>query len=86
MFAKSVAAVATIGNHPSRYPGQPVEQGNGVRQFVRLPWRQDERDSPADRVAYNAGLGSIAATRPAKRFTMVSLCRSVGFLAAPAAL
>lgn len=86
MLAERVAAVAAVGDNPARHIGQPLEQRDCVRQFVRLAWRQDERYGPADDVGDHAGLGPIAAARPAKCFTTVPLCWSVVFLAAPAAL
>ena len=74
MLAEGVAAVATVGDDPTGHVRQLVEQCHGVRQFVRLPRRQYESDGAADRVGDHASFGAIAATRPAKCFTMVSLC------------
>ena len=86
VLAKGVAAVAPVGHHPPWHPRQPVEQRHRVGQFVGLSWRQHEGYGAAETVGEDAGLGPKAATRTAKCLTMVSLCRSITFLAAPAAL
>ena len=54
-------------------------------QLVGLSRRQHESYGTAKAVGEHAGLGPKAATRAAKRLTMVWLCRSISFLAAPAA-
>ncbi len=73
VLAERVATVATVGDDPAGYVWQLVEQRHSMRQLVRLPWGQDERHGPADCVGDHASLGSIATTRAAKCFTMVSL-------------
>src|ERR1700712_1630750 len=85
VLAEAMAAVATVGDHPAGYAWQLLEKGHGMRQFVRLPRRQHKGHGSADGIGDHAGFGAKAATRPAKRFTTVSLCWSVAFLAAPAA-
>ncbi len=73
VLAEGMTAVATVGDNPAGHARQLVEQRHGIRQLVRLLWCPDESDCPADRVGHHASLGAIAATRPAKCFTMVSL-------------
>jgi len=66
-----------------RHAGQACEQRHGVRQFMRLAWCEGEGTSPA--VGDHTSFGAIAATRTAKRLASTPLCRSGGFLVAPAA-
>ena len=54
-------------------------------QFMRLTGRDPEGDGAAQTVGDHASLGAIAATRAAKRFTIVSLSLRSPFRAAPAA-
>jgi hypothetical protein len=42
VFTKGVAAVTAISDHPAGHVWQLIEKSYGVRQFVRLPGRQDE--------------------------------------------
>jgi len=56
-----------------------------VGSFVRLSWRDAEADSTPSSAGDHAGLGAIAPTRAAKRFTIISLGRRSHLSAAPAA-
>lgn len=85
VVAEAMAGIAAVAHHPLGHAGQLAEEWDGVRQFVRLSRRDAKADGAASSVCDHAGLGAIAATRPAKSFTSVSLgCRSPLF-AAPAA-
>lgn len=72
-FSKGVARIAAVRRHPFRHARKAGEQRDCLRQLMRLFWRQSEGHRPAGAVGDHAGLGPIAATRAAKRFTMVSL-------------
>jgi hypothetical protein len=85
VLTEAVTRVASVTNDPLRHSGQLLEQGNGVREFVRLTRRDPERDGVPSRVGDHASLGAIAATRAAKCLTMVSLSLRSPFRAAPAA-
>jgi hypothetical protein len=37
MFAEGMARIATVGDDPARHTGQGIQQGQGLRQLVRLP-------------------------------------------------
>jgi hypothetical protein len=40
VLTKGMAGVAAIRHHPLGHIRQTIQQRNGVRQFVRLSWRQ----------------------------------------------
>ena len=83
--AKGVAGVSLIGDDPPWHSGQPVKQRHRVGQLVGLSRRQQEGYGAAVCVGEDTGLGAKPATRTAKCFKMVPLCRSITLLAAPAA-
>src|SRR5689334_25377597 len=85
MLPEGVARAAAVGRHPLGHARQTVERGHGMRQLVRLPWREAEGDGPSLAVGDHAGLGAVAAARAAERLTPVALRRSAPFRAAPAA-
>jgi len=85
MLAKAVAAVAAVGHDPARYAGQGVQQRHRLRQLVRLPGCDPEGYGPTRPVRDDYGLGTIAATRAAKRLTCAALRPVAPLAAAPAA-
>jgi hypothetical protein len=86
VLAEGVAGVAAIPDHPERHAGEGGEEWHRVRQFVRLTRREGEGNGAPGAVGDHEGLGPEAATRAAKRLTLVPLLRRVTFLTAPAAL
>ena len=69
MVAKGVAGVASVGDDPSGYIRQAVEQGNGVPELVGLPRRDPEGYGPTRSVRDDDRLGAIATARAAKRLS-----------------
>ena len=68
-----------------RHARQAVEQGNGVRELVRLPRRNPKGYGPTRSVRDDYRLGAIAATRAAKRLTRTPSRQVAPLAAAPAA-
>ena len=85
MLAEAMAAVATVADHPFRHARQPLKQRDGMGQFVRLAGCDAESDGAISPIGDHARLGSIPATRAAKRFACVSLGARASFRLAPAA-
>jgi hypothetical protein len=85
MLAKGVAGVASVGDDPSGYTGQAVEQENGVRELVGLPRRDPEGYGPTRSVRDDYRLGAIATARAAKRFARTASRPVAPLAAAPAA-
>ena len=73
MLAKAMARIAPVADNPLRHTRQPIQERHGVGQFVCLAGCNPEGDGVTRTVGDHASLGSIPATRAAKRFTMVSL-------------
>src|SRR3954467_1022708 len=73
VLAKGVTAETPVRHHPLRHAGQALQERDRMGQLMRLPGSQDEGHRASEPVRDHAGLGSIAATRAAKRFTLIAL-------------
>ena len=55
MLAEAMAGIATVGDNPTGYARQALQQGYGLRQLVRLAWRQPEGNGSPGAVGDHAG-------------------------------
>src|SRR4051795_5178124 len=85
-LAERVRGIALVADDPSRDIRQAIDQILGQGEFMSLTWGQSEADRPAGTIGDHAGLGAIAAARPAKRFTHSAPGSRSPLLGAPAAL
>src|SRR3712207_2092989 len=84
--AEGMAGVAAVGHDPGGDDREEGQEQRSQRQLVRLPGGEGEADGAAGGVGDHAGLGPVAAARPAQRLARVALRRGSPFFAAPAAL
>jgi hypothetical protein len=82
VLTESVAGEAAVGHDPQRDVRQSREQGDRLRQLMRLARGDAERDRLARGVGDHASLGAVAAAGTAER---IAFGRGDTFLAAPAA-
>src|SRR3954462_2856679 len=73
VLAEGATAQASVRHHPLRHTGQPVEERDGMWQFMSLTGSQNERHRASEPVGDHARLGPIAPTRAAQGFTAVPL-------------
>ncbi len=85
VLSESMAAVAAVGDDPTRHTGQLVQERQGVRQFVGLSGCQGEGNGPSGAVGDHAGLGAEAAAGAAERLVGGRMPCLGAFLPAPAA-
>lgn len=86
MLPEGIGSVTLVTDDPQWFAWQSIEHVWRERKFVYLTGSKGEGDGTAPSVSDYADLGSIATTRAAKCFTMVSLSVAVSFFWAPAAL
>src|SRR3954451_18248310 len=65
VLAKGMTTQASVRHHPFRHPGQALQERDGLREFMRLTRRRNERHRPPEPVGDHARLGPIAPTRTA---------------------
>ena len=62
VLAEAVAAVTTVADHPLRHARQPLEQRDGMGQFMRLAGCDAEGDGATSPISDHASLGFKPAT------------------------